>query len=244
MRFGFVALLACMGLSFALVGACATTSSSATGVRWLGQSCFLITSKAGVRLLTDPYNPHIGYQPIKQRADVVTVSHEHFDHNATDQVLGRFEVVRGSGTRKIDGITVTGVPASHGRSPEGQSLGADTIFVIEVDGLRICHLGDLGTLLSLQQVKEIGRVDVLLIPVGGYYAIDAAQAWKVVGQLDPKVVIPMHYKTAANAAQIPQLAGVEPFLQGRKNVQRAAALSLTPATLPKTTTVFVLSYEH
>jgi L-ascorbate metabolism protein UlaG (beta-lactamase superfamily) len=216
-----------------------------TTLRWLGQSCFLITSKTGLSILTDPYAPQTGYAPLKPRADspaIVTVSHEHADHNATNEVPGKFEVVRGAGAKTIKGIAITGIAASHGVSPEGQSRGADTIFVLQVDGLRICHLGDLGTLLSAGQLKQIGRVDVLMIPVGGYYTIDAAKAWKVIAQLKPRIVLPMHYKTPASKVDV--LSGIGPFIKGQRNlVRQKGALTLTPQNLPKETTVYALPYE-
>ncbi len=217
----------------------AAPAEKTTALRWLGQSCFVITSKSGLRILTDPFSPQVGYPPIKQAADIVTVSHEHFDHNATNQVQGTFPVLRGAGEKQVKGITITGVKASHGSSPDGKALGPDTIFVIEVDGLRICHLGDLGTLLSPAQIKQIGRVDVLLIPVGGYYTIDGKKAWQVIAQLKPRIVVPMHYKT--RVVKIKELSGLGPFLQGRPNVVRGeAALSLSPQTLPERTTVYIL----
>jgi len=216
-------------------------SSGEVALRWAGHSCFLITAKSGLRILTDPYGPQAGYSPLRETADIVTISHEHGDHNAVRQVQGRFEIVRGPGQKKIKGITIRGIRTSHGSTPGGQPLGENTVFVIQVDGLRICHLGDLGTLLSPQQVQQIGRVDVLLIPVGGYYTIDGKEAGKVIAQLNPRIVVPMHYKT--RACRIQELAGLGPFLQGRQNVRRGeGSLSLTPQSLPKETPIYILPY--
>jgi len=239
--------VALLSILIALAGLAvqAQPKQNATSIRWLGQSCFLITSKTGLSILTDPYAPQTGYAPLKPRADspaIVTVSHEHADHNATNEVQGKFEVVRGAGAKTIKGIPITGIAASHGTSPQGQALGHDTIFVIQVDGLRICHLGDLGTLLSAGQLKQIGRVDILMIPVGGYYTIDAAKALKVIGQLKPRVVIPMHYPTPASKVAV--LSGIGPFIKGQRNlVRQKGALTISPQNLPKETTVYVLPYE-
>lgn len=244
-RLGLLGILLCGSLL--LLGASAITAQSrpATTIRWFGQSCFLITSASGERLITDPYSPQIGYAPLHQSAEIVLVSHEHFDHNAVDQVSGRPEVLREAvGRKNLKGFAITGLPATHGTSPQGQALGSDTIYLIEVDGLRIVHLGDLGALLSSAQIKQLGRVDILMVPVGGYYTIDAGRAWQVIGQLKPKIVLPMHYKTAASAEKIPQLAGIEPFIKGRRDVKRVPELSATPATLPKTMTVYLLPYQH
>ena len=244
-RLGLLGTLLCGSLLLLGAGAITAQSRPATTIRWFGQSCFLIESESGARLITDPYSPQTGYAPVHQSAEIVLVTHEHFDHNAVDQVSGRPEVLREAvGRRRVKGFTITGLPATHGTSPQGQALGSDTIYLIEVDGLHIVHLGDLGAVLSPAQVKQLGRVDILMVPVGGYYTIDAGRAWLVVEQLKPRIVLPMHYKTPANAEKIPQLAGVEPFIKGRRDVKRVPELSVTPAALPKTMTVYLLPYQH
>lgn len=187
-------------------------------VKWLGHSCFLITSKDGLRIITDPYavGGGINYSPIQETADVVVVSHGHDDHSNVSAVRGTPEVVKGSGTKTAKGIQFKGIAAYHDAS-QGAQRGPNTIFCFTVDDIRLCHLGDLGHVLIPGQVSEIGAVDILLVPVGGFYTIDASVANQVCDQLKPKVVIPMHFKTPKCAYPI---AGVDDFLKGKKNVRR------------------------
>jgi L-ascorbate metabolism protein UlaG (beta-lactamase superfamily) len=165
-------------------------------IKWLGHSCFLITSAAGVRIVTDPYftGGDINYSPVAEAADIVVISHEHRDHNAASAVHGEPEVVRGVGTKTVRGIEFKGIAAHHDKSG-GRERGKNTVFRFTVDGVRLCHLGDLGHLLTRAQCAEIGEVDVLFVPVGGFYTIDADDATRVCDQLRPKVAIPMHFKT-------------------------------------------------
>jgi L-ascorbate metabolism protein UlaG (beta-lactamase superfamily) len=187
-------------------------------VKWLGHSCFLVTSKGGVRIITDPYavGGDIKYSPIKETADIVVVSHGHSDHSNVSAVQGKPAVVEGSGTKTARGIQFRGIAAYHDAS-HGEQRGPNTIFCFNVDGLKLCHLGDLGHVLNPGQVNEIGAIDILFIPVGGFYTIDAPVASQVCDQLKPKVVIPMHFKTPRCVYPI---AGVEDFLKGKKNVRK------------------------
>jgi L-ascorbate metabolism protein UlaG (beta-lactamase superfamily) len=190
-------------------------------IAWLGHACFLITSGDGLRVITDPYavGGGINYSPIKETADVVVVSHDHSDHNNVGAVQGKPEVVKGTGMRTAKGIPFRGVATSHDAS-QGRQRGSNTVFCFTIDDLRLCHLGDLGHMLSLAQVTEIGAVDILFVPVGGFFTIDAAVASYVCDQLKPKVVIPMHFRTPQCGYTI---AGVEDFLRGKKNVRKAIA---------------------
>jgi L-ascorbate metabolism protein UlaG (beta-lactamase superfamily) len=190
-------------------------------IKWLGHACFLITSDGGLRVITDPYaaGGGINYSPIKEVADVVVVSHDHSDHNNVGAVQGKPEVVKGPGTRTVKGIQFRGVATSHDTS-QGKQRGPNTVFCFTMDNFRLCHLGDLGHVLSPAQVTEIGGVDILFVPVGGFFTIDAAVASRVYDQLQPKVVIPMHFKTPQCGYAI---AGVEDFIRGKKNVTEAMA---------------------
>ena len=187
-------------------------------IKWLGHSCFLITSKDGTRVITDPYavGGDINYYPIKEIADVVVVSHGHGDHSSVSAVQGKPEVVRGDGTKTAKGIQFRGI-ASYHDAFQGTQRGPNTIFCFTIDDIKFCHLGDLGHVLSLEQITEIGAVDILFVPVGGFYTIDAFAASQVCDQLKPKVAIPMHFKTPECAMPI---AGVEDFLKGKKNVRK------------------------
>jgi L-ascorbate metabolism protein UlaG (beta-lactamase superfamily) len=187
-------------------------------VKWLGHACFLITSKDGLKVLTDPYavGGGINYAPIKETADIVLVSHGHDDHSNVSAVQGKPEVVKGDGIKTVKGIQFKGIAAYHDEAQGGQR-GPNTIFYFTLNGVKLCHLGDLGHLLSPDQVNEIDAVDILFIPVGGFFTIDAPAASQVCDQLKPKVVIPMHFKTSKCAYPI---AGVEDFIKGKKNVKR------------------------
>jgi L-ascorbate metabolism protein UlaG (beta-lactamase superfamily) len=190
-------------------------------IKYLGHAAFVITSDTGIRIITDPYEtgPDLTYGEITESADIVTVSHDHFDHSNVAAVKGNPGVVRKTGRSKVKGIEFTGTATYHDEA-KGRLRGNNTIFCFEVDGIRVCHLGDLGHLLNDKQVAEIGSVDIVLIPVGGYYTIDAKAATEVCNQLKPKVVIPMHYKTEKG---IPNIAGVDEFLRGKANVSQMDA---------------------
>jgi len=187
-------------------------------VKWLGHACFLIISKSGLRVVTDPYavGGGIDYSPIREIADVVIVSHDHGDHNNISAVQGKPEVVKGSGTKTAKGIQFKGIATSHDAS-QGTQRGPNTVFCFTIDDLRLCHLGDLGHVLSQKQATEIGAVDILLVPVGGFFTIDATAASQVCDQLQPRIIIPMHFKTPRCAYPI---AGVDDFLKGKKGVRK------------------------
>ncbi len=187
-------------------------------IKWLGHASFLITSDTGTKIITDPYAPsdRLKYGEIKESADIVTVSHEHGDHNNVAAVKGNPKTVRGAGTTEVKSIQFKGIPTYHDNAG-GKERGNNTIFCFEVDGMRVCHLGDLGHPLNDKQVAEIGKVDVLLTPVGGYYPIDAAGATKASGRIKPRVVVPMHFKTSKCTYPIDD---IEQFLKGKKNVRR------------------------
>jgi L-ascorbate metabolism protein UlaG (beta-lactamase superfamily) len=207
-------------------------------VKWLGHASFLITSDNGTRIITDPYIVGSGlkYGEINEAADVVTVSHDHFDHNNVASVGGTPQVVKEPTEAK--GVKFEGV-ATHHDASGGSERGNNTIFCMDIDGLRVCHLGDLGHPLSDQQVADIGKVDVLLIPVGGFFTIDAKVASGVCDRLNPKVIIPMHYKN--ERCEFP-ISGVDDFLKGKGNVRKsdASEVEFKAGALPAETEIIVL----
>ena len=215
-------------------------------IRWLGHSSFLITSEGGLRIVTDPYESGllkgIRYRRIDEAADIVTVSHEHFDHNNVAGVAGNPEVVRGAGRHQVKGIEFKGILSFHDERG-GRSRGPNTIFCFTVDGIRVCHLGDLGHQLSEEQLSDIGEVDVLLIPVGARFTLDAKGASRVVAALRPRVAIPMHYHTVKVVFPL-VLARVESFLEGKSNIGRpdTSEMELKRDELPSPTQVVVLRY--
>jgi L-ascorbate metabolism protein UlaG (beta-lactamase superfamily) len=208
-------------------------------VKYLGHSSFLITSDAGTRIITDPYNTSedLTYGEIRESADIVTVSHDHFDHNNVAAVRGNPEVVRRSA--RVKGIDFKGIPSYHDEAG-GTMRGGNTILCFAVDGVRVCHLGDLGHQLSDEQVAGLGDVDILLVPVGGCFTIDARAATAVCDRVKPRVIIPMHFKTDRS---LPELAGVEDFLHDKDNVDRLgnSEVEFKPGALPTGTRIMVLT---
>jgi len=178
-------------------------------IKWLGHSCFLLTSQSGIRVVTDPFNEKVGYRLPEVEADVVTTSHGHGDHNHTAVIRGSFVHISQPGRYLERGIEISGTAVFHDED-NGEKRGKNTIFKFRIDGINICHCGDLGHLLTSAMVEELGAIDVLLIPVGGVYTVDAAAASEVVRQLKPGISIPMHFKTPP--LNFP-LDGVDRFLE-------------------------------
>lgn len=207
-------------------------------IKWLGHATFMVTSESGVRIVIDPYASAEGlrYGEINEAADAVTVSHDHFDHNNIGAVKGNPRAIRSSTEYK--GIKFRAIPAYHDEAG-GNKRGTDTIFCIDIDGLTLCHCGDLGQTLTAKQIAEIGKVDILMVPVGGYYTIDARAATTVCEQLKPKVIIPMHFKT--DRVSLP-IVEAEDFLKGKKNVTRleGSEVEYKASNLPAVTQIIVL----
>jgi L-ascorbate metabolism protein UlaG (beta-lactamase superfamily) len=213
-------------------------------VKWLGHACFLLTSRDGLRIVTDPYiiSGKIMYAPVTETADIVTVSHDHSDHNNVATVKGNPQVVKDGGVKMVKGIQFKGVQTYHDDAM-GEKRGKNVVTCFTIDGIKICHLGDLGHALSTKEIADIGAVDVLLVPVGGFFTVDARVATQISDNLKPKVIFPMHYKTPKLDFPI---TGVEEFLTGKSNVKRVddSEFELTVEKLPKTTEIIVLKPAH
>jgi L-ascorbate metabolism protein UlaG (beta-lactamase superfamily) len=207
-------------------------------IKYLAHAAFLITSDNGTKIITDPYttSDELKYGAIKETADIVTVSHDHRDHNNVAAVKGNPQVVRD--TAEVKGIKIKAIPAAHD-DKGGKERGKNTIFCFQVDGVRIAHLGDLGHLLTDNQVVEVGKVHVLLVPVGGHFTVDAKAAGEVCDQVRTRVIIPMHYKT--DKLNFP-IAGVEEFIKNKSNVTRVNGSEVTFAVpeLPTSPQIMVL----
>lgn len=188
-------------------------------VKWLGHSSFLITSASGTRIITDPYatGGNIQYGEINEPADVVTVSHEHGDHNNVASIKGNPKVIRE--TAEAMGMKFKGI-STHHDDVQGEKRGSNTVLCFEVDGVKVCHMGDLGHPLTDKQAAEIGKIDVLLIPVGGNYTIDAGIASRICDQLKPGVTIPMHFKNEKCTFPI---NAVDEFLRGKSNISQSGS---------------------
>jgi L-ascorbate metabolism protein UlaG (beta-lactamase superfamily) len=197
-------------------------------IQWYGHSSFLLTTAKGVQIIMDPYEPGafdggIMYGPITDKADIVLVSHDHADHNYVTGLRGSPQVIKTAGRHEAKGIVIEGIPSFHDAS-RGSERGENIIFIVVADGMRVCHLGDLGHRLSDKEVKAIGQVDCLLIPIGGFYTIDPQEATAVAEQLSPKLLIPMHWKTEKCGFPIEPVA---PFLKGKKSVRKIKGSSFS-----------------
>ena len=162
-----------------------------------GHACFQIAAtpakNSQVRIVIDPYSEEIGLKLPKIEGDIVLSTHSHYDHNNIKAINGNPFVIEGPGEYEVKGVFVQGIPAWHDEK-QGTLRGSNTIYTIDVEELRLCHLGDFGQAeLSSEQLEKIGDVDVLMIPVGGVYTIDAKGALKIMSQIEPKITIPMHY---------------------------------------------------
>lgn len=214
-------------------------------IQWLGHASFLIVAADGTKIVTDPYEPGafgggITYGPIEIPADIVTVSHDHADHGYVDGLPNHFSVVSRPGSTNVKGMEFKGVESYH--DPERGTLrGRNIMFAMNVDRVRVCHLGDLGHELGAGEAGQLGEIDVLLIPVGGYYTIDADEATRVAEQLNPKVVIPMHFRT--DKCSFP-IAPVDDFLAGKENVRRfeTSEYEITREQLPDQREIVVLKH--
>lgn len=218
-------------------------------MRWLGHASFYLESPQGVRLVTDPYGPDVSPAAPEVVADVVTISHEHYDHNYLGGIKGNPEIWRGlkqggADWEKVDktykDVHAFTIPSYHDEV-KGAKRGKNAIFVLDIGKLRVVHMGDLGHLLDDEQIKRMGLVDVLLIPVGGNFTIDAGEAWRIIERVKPRVVVPMHYLTEG-MKDFP-IAGLNSFISGHTNVRywSKEKVDLSSEVLPAEMEIWVLN---
>lgn len=208
-------------------------------IKWLGHSCFLIKGKEKT-IITDPFHPSLGYSLGEPQADIVTLSHFHPGHSYIEGIADKPKQLRGPGEYEMGGTFITGIATFHD-SEKGEIRGKNTIYLIETDDITLCHLGDLGHSLTSQLIEELGVVDVLFLPVGEISTMSVDTAVETMKQLNPHIVIPMHYKTDALTRS---LEPVDKFLNkiGTREVLPKAKLSVTQSSLPASTQVVVLNY--
>ena len=212
-------------------------------IRYLGHASFELVLSDGRRIVFDPYESGaydgaLAYSPITGEFDVAVVSHDHADHRDPSVVSRSQNVVEGEGSYDFDGVKVKSISTYHDES-KGAERGKNLVSLVEVDGLKVVHLGDLGHMITDREVGELKGVDILLIPVGGYFTIDAKTAKQVVDALQPRMVIPMHFKTPK--VNFP-IAGVEDFTALFSDVERTGVseIEVTADELPSTLKVVVL----
>ena len=204
---------------------------------WIGHSCFRLRGRDAT-VITDPCPRPSGYNLAHATADLVTISNDHPNHNALDDVAGEPTVLNGPGEYEVQGVIVTGVRTN---PPHGDGM-RNTAYIIDVDDVRVCHLGDLANLPSTEQIEILKDADVLLVPVGGHCTIGAPEAVEVISQIEPKLVIPMHFATEVSKAD---LETVDRFLRemGLTSPERQARLNVTQSSLPPEPTVALLDHR-
>ncbi|OGN97119.1 MAG: lactamase [Chloroflexi bacterium RBG_13_51_36] len=208
-------------------------------ISWLGHSCFLIKGKEKT-IITDPCHPDLGYRLGEPKADIVTVSHFHAGHSYIEGLANDPRLIKSPGEYEIGGTFVAGVASFHD-DKKGEIRGKNTIYIIEIDDVTLCHLGDLGHPLDSHLIEEIGDIGILLLPVGEVSTISIDTAMEIVRQLEPPIVVPMHYKTKAFAGN---LSPVDKFLDAMriKELEAKPKLSVTSSSLPSSTQTIVLSH--
>ncbi|NWF77643.1 MAG: MBL fold metallo-hydrolase [Chloroflexi bacterium] len=208
-------------------------------ITWLGHSCFLIKGKEKT-IITDPCHPDLGYRLGEPKADIVTLSHFHPGHSYIEAITNNPRKIKGPGEYEIGGTFITGVASFHDNK-KGSLRGKNTIYVIEIDDITLCHLGDLGHPLDPHLIEELGDIDILFLPAGEVSTIPVDMAVEIVRQLEPPIVIPMHYKTEAFTGN---LSAVDKFLSKMKirELEAKPKLSVTSSSLPTTTQIIVLKY--
>jgi L-ascorbate metabolism protein UlaG (beta-lactamase superfamily) len=210
-------------------------------IDWFGHACFRLRGKDGT-VITDPYSKEIGLSFARPRGDIVTISHDHPGHNFEKGVKGDPKVIGGPGEYEIKNIFVTGIPTAHDKKG-GKDRGANTVYVFDMDGLTICHLGDLGHVPTQPQAEAFGNVNVLLVPVGGVATIGAGEAAEIVSMLEPQIVIPMHF---AHPDLKFKLDAATKFFNemGIKAPAQVPSLKVTKDSLPEETQVVLLEAKQ
>lgn len=212
-------------------------------ITWNGLSCFRLTERNLATVVTDPFDSQVvGYEPLKLRADIVTVSHEAPGHNYTSAVKGYSRLINTPGEFEIGGVFITGVQ-TNGFEKRDSDEPRNTLYVFDYEGVTVAHLGDLRRVPSQTEIEALGTVHIVLVPVGGGGGLNAAKAAEVVSLLEPGFVIPMHYGTAACNFK---LAPLSKFLKemGLGNIEPQPSLKVTKSMIPEETRVIVLDYQH
>jgi L-ascorbate metabolism protein UlaG (beta-lactamase superfamily) len=213
-------------------------------ITWYGHSCFRLTERSYATVVTDPFdNKAIGYDALKLKGDIVTVSHKALGHNHVDAVKGTSHVIDGAGEFEIGGVFITGVSTDGaGGKKKRDSSARNTVYVFDYDGITVAHLGDLQQVPTQSEIESLGTINVALVPVGGGGGLNAAKAAEVISLIEPNIVIPMHYATPATKVSLDSL---NKFVKemGLSKPETQPSLKVTRSGLPDETRVVVLEYQ-
>jgi len=212
-------------------------------ITWYGHSCFRLTERNFATVVTDPFdNKAIGYEALKLKSDIVTVSHDAPGHNNAEAVKGMSHVIDGAGEFEIGGVFITGVQTDGGKKKGKEKGASNTVYVFDYDGITVAHLGDLKQVPTQSEIELFGTVNVALVPVGGGGGLNAAKAAEVISMLEPNIVVPMHYSTPAAKLELDSL---NKFLKemGLSKAESQPSLKVTRSGLPSETHVTVLEYQ-
>jgi L-ascorbate metabolism protein UlaG (beta-lactamase superfamily) len=214
-------------------------------IKWFGHSCFKITLKNGKSIMIDPFDETVGYEKVDEKADIVLVSHDHYDHSYIKAIQGEYTLINSPGTYKADGVEITGVSMDHD-DQQGKLRGKVVVFTIQAEGIRIMHLSDIGVMPDEGFFANAGKIDILMIPVGGVYTIDAKVALQIMERFSPNITIPMHYMTEVSKIQ---LKGVHEFarLVGKEyDISRlgGSSLEITADNMKKRQRVFIMDFAN
>jgi len=215
-------------------------------ITWYGHSCFRLTERSYATVVTDPFdNKAIGYDALKLKADIVTVSHNAPGHDNADAVKGTSHVIDGAGEFEIGGVFITGVSTdggAGGKKKKNEASARNTVYVFDYDGITVAHLGDLQQVPTQSEIESLGTINVALVPVGGGGGLNAAKAAEVISLIEPNIVIPMHYATPAAKVSLESL---NKFVKemGLSKPETQPSLKVTRSSLPDETHVVVLEYQ-
>ncbi|WKZ35286.1 MAG: MBL fold metallo-hydrolase [Anaerolineales bacterium] len=212
-------------------------------ITWYGHSCFRLTERNYATVVTDPFDHKVvGYDPLKLKAEIVTISHDAPGHNNSDAVKGTTHVLTGAGEFEIGDVFITAVQTAGPGGKKGRDIVRNTLYVFDYDGITVAHLGDMQDIPPQSEVEALGTVNVLLVPVGGGSGLNAAKAAEVVSLLEPNLVVPMHYSTADTKLKLDAL---NKFIKemGLGKIDAQPALKVTRSGLPDETKVVVLEYQ-
>ncbi len=213
-------------------------------IEWYGHSCFRITLESKTKIVIDPFDNTVGFAQPKLEADIVLISHHHFDHDCLDMVKGNYKTIDKPGEYDFNDVVIKGFESFHDKK-SGAQRGKNNIFTINAEGVALCHMGDLGEVPDKNLYEKIGTVDILMIPVGGVFTIDASEAFEITEHMRPNITLPMHYKTMHTKINIDGIFNFLELATGHYDISRIGSNSITVTKdqMKKRSRITVLGYE-